>query len=56
MLYHVLMPLQLLIGVHIGGISFDPPSYFQAESSSPSAEYARFLWNGLDPVTRKGYK
>jgi hypothetical protein len=40
----------------LAGFCFDPPPYFQAESSSPSPEYARLLWNGLDPATRKGYK
>jgi integrase len=40
----------------LAGFSFDPPPYFQAESNSPSPEYARLLWNGLDPATRKGYK
>jgi len=40
----------------LAGFCFDPPPYFQAESSSPTPEYARLLWNGLDPATRKGYK
>jgi hypothetical protein len=40
----------------LAGFSFDPPPSFQAESDSPSPEYARLLWNGLDPATRKGYK
>lgn len=40
----------------LAGFSFDPPSYFQTESNSPSPEYARLLWNGLDLATRKGYK
>jgi hypothetical protein len=40
----------------LAGFSFDPPSYFQTELSSPSPEYARLLWNGLDLATRKGSK
>lgn len=40
----------------LAGFSVDPPPCFQAESNSPSPEYARLLWNGLDPATRKGYK